>query len=479
MGRFKWHILLFTLLWITDISESALGQKCTGSGSCSYPKTLLEEQVCDDGVCRCNPEIEVLYSSDLAPTCGRILQHLGLSFSDCKRGENCSENEECVQKTVFSALGDDKGHICLCKAGFLRINSACREVSHQRVLESCYIPNNGSAIKSCDINKNSICKKRKCVCFDSFFANTTSGNCEPKADYIAAHNLTEYRVKPYEYCNSNSDCIEGLECHDFKCDCPEPCYYNRTAEICDCGAVELPPREGVVGPAIVGVLLGLIVVAFWYCMIKRTIRKYTKKEDASHTEVSATEETPNNYALQPVSPPNEIRGSETPLEVTDLSGNPEKQSFLPDGDARSGENAGVSPPPPPQASLYGFGIPQGASAFPPIGPVAPPPYLPLPSANEPPPPYSVNPQEGSVIAPIPDSSIPTALPYPYNATTPAPFTASPANPTGSDGATPPALNPSTALPYPVSPGISDSVPTAPSAPSYELDSSSASLPKKV
>ncbi|XP_064089735.1 tyrosine-protein phosphatase non-receptor type 23-like isoform X2 [Macrobrachium nipponense] len=429
MSQLKWHILLLTLLWMTDISESELGKRCTSSRSCSYSFTMMEEQICKDRVCRCNPEIEVRYSSDLTPRCDQTFHP-----------------------------------------------------SHQRVLESCYIPNNGTAM-SCDINKNSICKRAKCVCFDDFFANTTSGNCEPKADYIAAHNLTEYRVRPYEYCISKSDCIDGLECHDFKCNCPEPCYYNSTAEICDCGAVELSPQEqeGVVGPAIVGILLALLIAAFWHRMIKKTIKKHTKKENASHNEVDATEETRGTYALQPVSPRSEIRGSTFPLEVPTPSGTPVKQP-LPDGsDTRSGANPIVSPPPPPQASLYGFSSPQGACAFPPTGPIAPPPYSPLTPTNEPPPPYSLNAQEGSLIAPIPDSSIPAALPYPYSATTPTPSTVSPANLTGSYGATAPQLNPSPALPYPVSSGISDPVsnaPSAASAPYYELDSNNASLPRK-
>ncbi|XP_068249950.1 uncharacterized protein [Palaemon carinicauda] len=525
MSRFKKQIFLLTLLCIVNNSESELGRTCRNSRSCGYSVTLVEEEFCVDGICRCNPDYEVQYSSVLNPRCENIFLSLNMFVKGCKE-KKCGENEYCMERpSPFTGI-NSKQIKCMCNPGFLRINSACREASHQKVLERCYIPENGT-VKSCDVNGNSFCKDGICVCFESYFANVTSGKCEPKGYYMKAHNLDEYRVRPHEYCLKESDCISGLECSNYQCECPQPCKYNETAEICDCGVIEKPPAPGITWPVIVGVLLGLCIVAFWYRTIKKMIKKYAKKKNASHNEVTATEETRPTYALQPMSPRHESAGNATSRELTypvaspeKRSGEltypvdiPEKRSLLPAGTNSEG-NAYI---PPPQPSQYGFSTPYVSSALPPVSPGAPPPYSLLPSAADSPPPYSLNPQEGSFNASIPDFSTPSSLPYPCNAATPIPAVVGPANPTGSYGMTAPALNPSTALPYPYNPttpnpdaygsanptgsdsptapvlnpstvlpyplsptisGPMSATPSVPSAPPYALGSNSASAPKQ-
>ncbi|XP_068249951.1 uncharacterized protein [Palaemon carinicauda] len=491
MSRFKKQIFLLTLLCIVNNSESELGRTCSNPRPCEYSVALVKKELCVDGICRCNPDYEVQYSSLLNPRCEHMSLSLDIFDKSCEQ-KKCGENEYCMERpTPYVSTYLYSNEIkCMCNPGFLRIDLDCREASHQKVLERCYIPENGT-VKSCDVNGNSFCKDGICVCFESYFANVTSGKCEPKANYMKAHNLTEYHVRPHEYCYRDSDCISGLECSNYLCECPRPCKYNETAEICDCGVIEKPPAAGITGPAIVGVLLGLCIVAFWYRTIKKMIKKYAKKKNASQNEVTATEETRPTYALQPMSPRHESAGNATSGELTypiDIpekrSGEltypidiPEKRSLLPVGTNSEG-NAYI---PPPQPSQYGFSTPHVSSASPPVSPGAPPPYSLLPSAADSPPPYSLNPQEGSFNASIPDFSTPNSLPYPCNPATPNPDAYGSANPTGSDSPTAPVLNPSTVLPYPLSPTISgpmSATPSVPSAPPYALGSNSASAPKQ-
>ncbi|XP_068249955.1 uncharacterized protein [Palaemon carinicauda] len=403
-----------------------------------------------------------------------MIYHIHLFDKTCKN-TTCGENEYCKEIPSTFSFRKENQIVCMCNPGFLRINSDCREASHQKVLESCYIPENGT-VKSCDVDESSVCNNGKCVCFESHFANVTSKKCEPKADYMKAHNLTEYRVRPGEYCLKESDCISGLECSNYQCDCPWPCSYNKTAEICDCGVIEKRQVE-ITGPAIVGVLLGLCICAFWFCMIKITITKYAKKKNVSLIEVTPAEEPHPTLALQPMSPRNKNVENATSGEVTAPTGIPEKPPSLP-VESNSEINTYI---PPPQPSQYSFSIPGVSSALPPFSPGAPASYSLLSTTDDSPPPYSLNPQDGTFNVAIPDSSIPSYLPYSNNTATPNPSTDGSTNPSGPYGTTAPVLDPSTVYPCPVSPTISGPIsatPSLPSAPPYALGSNSASAPKK-
>ncbi|XP_037775473.1 LOW QUALITY PROTEIN: anti-sigma-I factor RsgI2-like [Penaeus monodon] len=108
--------------------------------------------------------------------------------------------------------------------------------------------------------------------------------------------VAEYRVKPGEYCRDSTDCIQGLECEEFKCRCPINCWYDQRREVCDCGKV-----ESEMGPVILGIFLGLFVIIFWCRRIKRTIRKHKEKmRQFSSLPADDNERVPPSYALSPV-----------------------------------------------------------------------------------------------------------------------------------------------------------------------------------
>ncbi|ROT66643.1 hypothetical protein C7M84_015338 [Penaeus vannamei] len=110
------------------------------------------------------------------------------------------------------------------------------------------------------------------------------------------YSLSEYRVKPGEYCRESADCIEGLECQGFQCKCPTACRYDQRKEICDCGKAAIQ-----VGPIYLGVFLGLLVLLFWYYTIERTIKNH-KKMMSQFSSLSAADDgyVPTSYPLSPV-----------------------------------------------------------------------------------------------------------------------------------------------------------------------------------
>ncbi|XP_063604924.1 uncharacterized protein LOC134780243 [Penaeus indicus] len=211
-------------------------------------------------------------------------------------------------------------------------------------MEPCHIQN--GSIYVCDHKQHSFCGEKKCVCFDTFLPNITSGRCEPEADFLRASNLTKYIVLHGEYCKSKSHCIEGLECYKYACSCPRPCIYKKEMQVCDCGA------SSSTGPLIVGILGGLSIIAFWSWAIKITWR-YTKKQ-AYQDDASAPPSFQRSTASYPLAP---ITSSvpAAPLLSEEELGTRITADEIDNGEipARTAESHPLAPP----AQLLGFQSP--------------------------------------------------------------------------------------------------------------------------
>ncbi|XP_064089688.1 uncharacterized protein LOC135203715 isoform X2 [Macrobrachium nipponense] len=181
---------------------------------------------------------------------------------------SCRNNASCVLRQ--NALSKLNSSVCACNNGFASVTRSCTPVSYQRVLQPCYTPSSGPVLL-CDAKEYSLCKDSKCICFDKYFANITSGNCEPMESYTKEFNISEYFARPGEYCKTGNHCLAGLDCKDFTCKCPSPCTYDSEEEVCDCGVIE---RPDIIGPIITGVILGLLIVACWTYKIYSTVDFY-------------------------------------------------------------------------------------------------------------------------------------------------------------------------------------------------------------
>ncbi|XP_042227298.1 uncharacterized protein LOC121869786 isoform X2 [Homarus americanus] len=384
MTRIKFNIWtpLLLIFGFVQLCECDVGDDCTGGGgfSCSF------REKCVDGNCLCKEKLDLEYNKDtLTPSCN-------------------------------------------VKFGFR---------NPQKVLAACNPKSSNGVINSCDIEEYSLCENGLCICFAGYFANTTSGKCERQSSYLKAYGLTEYRVKPGEYCKDDGQCIPGLVCKSFKCSCPGSCSYNSKRESCDCGEVDTPN-----GPIIVGVIFGFIIIVFWIWRIKKTAETLKKKKATQFSTVlSNDDESPSqtSYPLRSVQSP-----FSAPFEATDahpvppgrFSVNPTfdggRQSPIPTKKPEEQNPSPVAPYPPSEPGALPYPSP------------LPPPYSGV--MPELPPPYSVDP-------PLMTGSPPS---YPYNSTSmpTAPYPSS-------HSATPYSLNPS-ATPYP-----------PPAAPNQETGSSTA------
>ncbi|XP_037775486.1 uncharacterized protein LOC119572444 [Penaeus monodon] len=340
--------------------------------------------------------------------------------------KKCPPNSRC----------SDKG--CQCDEGYAFVGTDCRKVVYQKVMEPCYL-RNGSAYL-CDPKEHSFCGEKKCVCFDTFLPNITSGRCDPEADFLRASNLTKYIALHGDYCKSKSHCIEGLECYKYTCSCPSPCKYKKSMEVCDCGA------SGVsTGPLLVGILGGLLIMAFWICKIRSTWRSHIEKQAYQNDAPALQSITPStaSYPLAPVTSsvpaaplssqeeegsgitPDEIDIGKIPAKPAEsyplaqplgfqspansqyplsqgFASNPYNNAYLPDVSAPPAEASvdpsaplcpPILPPPPYSAPTYN----------PPYAPSTSPPPYPADKPSQPPP---------SMPPPYPSSS--SSTPYPLN-----------------------------------------------------------------
>nr|XP_027222300.1 zonadhesin-like [Penaeus vannamei] len=235
---------VFVIILFVNPTEPAVGQECSLGDPCQR----LREQ-CIEGSCTCKDNAVLQLDSSLAPKC------LIPSSKPCETN-SCSENSYCSEDGT-----------CKCNAGYINVIGKCKKGTFQEVLEPCFVDN--GEIFSCDFHKGSLCKARKCVCFDAFFLDKSSGTCKPKSKFLKAHNLTEYRVMPGNYCKNDTECIEGLSCVNFECACPGSCKYKEELSSCDCGGVRIPWE-----PIFLGIILGLLILEVWRRIIRRTINRH-------------------------------------------------------------------------------------------------------------------------------------------------------------------------------------------------------------
>ncbi|XP_063604939.1 uncharacterized protein LOC134780250 isoform X2 [Penaeus indicus] len=307
----------------------------------------------------------------------------------CKNSPGkCPPNSKCK---------DEEG--CQCKDGYEFVGLNCIKAVNKKVMEPCY--QRYSIAYVCDHKQHSYCGERKCVCFDAFLPNVTSGRCEPEADFLRASNLTKYIVLHGEYCYSNSNCIEGLECSKHACSCPSPCVYKKGMQVCDCGA------STSIGPILVGILGGLLIIAFWSWTITITWRRHTKKQ--AYQDASAppsVQRSTASYPLAPVTssvPAAPLLSQEEPLgfqspaksQYSSSQGFPSNaynDAYLPNvsGYPSAPSYPPTLPPPPYSATTYD--PPYAPSSLPPPYPADipshPPPSMPPSSSSAP---YPLNP----------------------------------------------------------------------------------------
>nr|XP_027216623.1 uncharacterized protein LOC113809282 [Penaeus vannamei] len=205
--------------------------ECTPKAACNQTvacQPVTEE--CVHGVCECQKNHYISFTTNLeilctpAPACS----------------PDCEENQACID-----------GH-CYCERGRVYVNDRCRLMAGFRKHCSTYAV-------LCDISANLSCAKSTCMCLETHWFDPETNSCQHKQQYLDANNVTEYKVRPEEYCRTPSDCITGLNCTDFLCKCPESCEFKQDKEVCDCGDAEV----SITWPVIVGIFLGIIIVSCW------------------------------------------------------------------------------------------------------------------------------------------------------------------------------------------------------------------------
>lgn len=322
-------------------SDTKFGQKCSVDYDCKSGYAFLTEEICTDGFCTCSSNARLhLDEYSLVPECDSLL-HINTKY--CSNGlRKCPPNSECQGREG-----------CHCLDGYEFVGLNCLKVVYQKVLERCHVQNDQAY--ACDFNQHSFCGERKCVCFDNFLPNITSGQCEPEVDFVRASNLTRYIALHGEYCKSGSHCIEGLECRNYACACPSPCTYKKELQVCDCGE-----SGSSTGPLLVGILGGLIIIGFWTWTIRATWRRHAKKQESEDDTPAppSVQRSTASYPLNPVT-------SSAPAAPL-LSQKVEGTVITPDeiDIGKMPENPAESYPLVPPAQSLGFQIPAN-SQYPP------------------------------------------------------------------------------------------------------------------
>ncbi|XP_076046030.1 uncharacterized protein LOC143028174 [Oratosquilla oratoria] len=192
---------------------------------------------------------------------------VGLSDSDSsKRCCTCGSSECCAAP----------GRMCQCEDSFygdyIRASNKCQQVEMRSISRYChFVSAELELVFKCNSSQGLECVKNKCVCESDYYFNFEMDVCEPRSEYVAINNITEYKVKPGVYCETSEDCIDGLFClENNQCACPLACFYLEDRDTCDCGEVK------VAAPVTVGVFGGLLIVAFWTCMLCRLVKKSSK-----------------------------------------------------------------------------------------------------------------------------------------------------------------------------------------------------------
>ncbi|XP_068249914.1 uncharacterized protein [Palaemon carinicauda] len=334
-------ILLGLALFVDAVRHEgvAIGKLCTTVEDCdlNYDGSID----CIDGLCQCKPGIDVYYDFRMNPYC---YSKFNLLKSTCSKN-TCGENEVCRR----SGASETNEKYCFCRKRYLHIEGKCEKASLRSPLSSCSTSLH-SVVYACDINKHSICYQDRCICLETYVPNKTSGECEPEANYLKAHSLSEYRVKPYEYCVQDSHCIEGLVCEHLKCNCPEPCTYRRDEEVCYCGKYKIKAKEG---PIVLGICLGIAILTFWAYLIRRTFEKFLgKKRGPLSCEPSADSSQHYGGVIHNHETTSEITSNDHPIEFIVHSNRT---------DQRINTSCGLPPRQPENDTLDDHRLPQTSS----------------------------------------------------------------------------------------------------------------------
>ncbi|XP_045125473.1 uncharacterized protein LOC123512877 isoform X2 [Portunus trituberculatus] len=127
---------------------------------------------------------------------------------------------------------------------------------------------------------NLVCVSCLCRCKKNYIYKMTTKTCEAQFNATTFTTTTNTATKntstgrkgllPGQPCASASACVVGLVCQKSRCKCPDPCVYVAEQEACDCGPVEV----SLVWPVIIGVSVGLVIIAFWLSCIAASINKH-------------------------------------------------------------------------------------------------------------------------------------------------------------------------------------------------------------
>ncbi|XP_063846664.1 uncharacterized protein LOC135092232 isoform X2 [Scylla paramamosain] len=124
-----------------------------------------------------------------------------------------------------------------------------------------------------------VCVSCLCRCQENYIYKATTKTCETQFTTTTTFNTANTAANttkvsdgllPGQPCVSASACVVGLVCQNSRCKCPDPCKYVAEQEACDCGPVEV----SLAWPIIIGVSVGLVIVAFWLSCIAASVNKH-------------------------------------------------------------------------------------------------------------------------------------------------------------------------------------------------------------
>ncbi|KAK8395874.1 hypothetical protein O3P69_005767 [Scylla paramamosain] len=121
--------------------------------------------------------------------------------------------------------------------------------------------------------KNYIYKATTKTCETQFTTTTTFNTANTAANTTKVSD----GLLPGQPCVSASACVVGLVCQNSRCKCPDPCKYVAEQEACDCGPVEV----SLAWPIIIGVSVGLVIVAFLNFNLRIRIRHRSPQRAAT------------------------------------------------------------------------------------------------------------------------------------------------------------------------------------------------------
>ncbi|CAL4076276.1 unnamed protein product, partial [Meganyctiphanes norvegica] len=254
------------------LTECFYGQPCSHTYDCApvVGSISYTGYPCHNEKCNCSflemPEYGVKTNRfECTPHIFVLNRHkCNSSVSDSCSNVTNSHCEE-IGRYYIGTLYDE---ICRCDEGYMMVEGWCKQAKRVKTMEYCGVKE--EILHLCDYEENKFCDNNLCICFENYYTSYDIGSCRPKSEYIGEGNVVGYKVKPGIYCYDDDDCLDGLHCIHHTCDCPKDpvnCTYVESIESCDCGELE---NQNFVGPLLVGLLGGSIIIAFWVFTTKKT-----------------------------------------------------------------------------------------------------------------------------------------------------------------------------------------------------------------